>query len=289
MTLLSAFYFPTTTVFIDDDLLFLEQLTATMDGAHQRICQDFDEIAEELRKVPNVCSVADISTVALSQRKHEFISTIVIDYQMKPKNGLELCEQIRDCPAAKIMLTGAASKDKAIEAHNAELIDYFVSKQDPNFIEKLNEAIFAGMRKYFVRLSKRIKGFYDVDNPISNPMCASYLERELENAISYHTWKDFNRVSAVSQSDTQLDFMICSEEDYVALLDSEEANDAPEDVLKRLKERSSLLWHEQTIPPGNEWGSYINGCTKIGDSNFYISKGKFWKLPRESALSIARV
>lgn len=37
MTFISAIYFPTTTVFIDDEKSFLDQLTATIDGDYNLV------------------------------------------------------------------------------------------------------------------------------------------------------------------------------------------------------------------------------------------------------------
>lgn len=283
MTLFSAMYFPTTTLFIDDDISFLNRLTAAVDGDHHNICQDFGATATLVKHVPNVHSMRDIDALACNPKKHEFVSTVVVDYQMAPNTGLDLCEAIKDSLASKIMLTGIASKDKAIEAHNAELIDFFVSKRDPRFLEKLNEAIVMGTRKYFARLSQRIHGIHSSDNPLANPIVAAYLQRELREAVSYRTWLDFNRLTAVTESKKRVDYMISSEDDYIALLDSSEANDAPEDVIKMLKNRTSMLWYEHTLPPGKEWRSYVSSCTKIDNSRFYLSKGCFWNLLPESA------
>jgi CheY-like chemotaxis protein len=286
MTSFSAMYFPTTTIFIDDEISFLNQLTAAIDGDHHKICQDFGATATYVKHIPQVHSMRDINALACNPKKHEFVSTIVVDYQMEPRNGLDLCKAIKDSPASKIMLTGIASKDKAIEAHNAELIDFFVSKRDPRFLEKLNEAIIMGTRKYFARLSKRISGFYSFDNPLANPIVAAYLENELKEAVSYHTWIDFNRLTAVTGSKKQVDYMISSEEDFIAILDSAEANDAPEEVITTLKDRTYMLWYEHTLPPGKEWKSYISSCTKINNSNFYLSKGCFWNLPPKRELPL---
>ena len=129
-------------------------------------------------------------------------------------------------------------------------------------------------------------GFYSIDNPLADPIVAAYLERELKDAVSYHTWIDFNRLTAVMRSNKQVDYMIASEDDYIGLLDSEEANDAPEEVLKTLKDRTSILWYERNLPPGKEWKYYISNCVKIDNSNFYLSKGCFWNLSLESQLPI---
>jgi len=275
MTSLSAINFPTTTAFIDDEISFLNQLTAAIDCENYKICQDFGELQKILKEQPQVRSMADISALACNPKRHEFISTVVIDYQMPSENGLELCKKIKDSPVIKIMLTGIASKDEGIEAHNDDLIDFFISKNDPQFSEKLKEAIVAGKRKYFTRLSNRIRDFYIADNPLADPTCAAYLENELKDVASYHAWIDFHRISAVTRSNKHLDYMLCSDDDYFALLNSEEADDAPKEIVEKLNDRVCMLWYENTIPPGKEWGSYISDCTKIGDSSFYIAKARF--------------
>jgi len=56
----------------------------------------------------------------------------LIDYDMPGINGLTVCEKIKDSRIKKILLTGVADEQVAINAFNRGLIDYFIRKHDPD-------------------------------------------------------------------------------------------------------------------------------------------------------------
>lgn len=88
--------------------------------------------------------------------RFEQISAIIVDYDMPGINGIDLCKKINSPHIQKIMLTGAASEKLAIDAFNTQSIDYFIQKDDPNLLEKLEDLIAQNQSKYFVSLTKEL-------------------------------------------------------------------------------------------------------------------------------------
>ncbi|MEI6806937.1 MAG: response regulator, partial [Myxococcaceae bacterium] len=85
----------------------------------------------------------------LRQMKINNISVVFMDYLMPKMTGLEVFEQAGSLCAEKILLT-ATRDDKIIaEALNRGLIHRHISKQDPNVIQKIIEALQTGTQNYF--------------------------------------------------------------------------------------------------------------------------------------------
>jgi CheY-like chemotaxis protein len=68
---------------------------------------------------------------------------------MPAMNGLEVCRQITDPHIQKIMLTGAATTDIAVDAFNEGIIHQFIQKDDPEAFTKLETSIAKVQERYF--------------------------------------------------------------------------------------------------------------------------------------------
>ena len=83
---------------------------------------------------------------------------LVVDYAMPEMNGLQFCEALADLPYKKIMLTGEADYDFAVEAFNLGKIDRFVKKTEKNYLAKIQDYIQELNIAYFNQLSQ---GMFD--------------------------------------------------------------------------------------------------------------------------------
>jgi CheY-like chemotaxis protein len=81
------------------------------------------------------------------------ISVVVVDYDMPEQDGLKLCQEISDLPCKKVLLTGKASEELAIQALNAGIIDYYVSKNSDTVVADVENAIAKLQHAYFRDLS----------------------------------------------------------------------------------------------------------------------------------------
>jgi len=67
--------------------------------------------------------------------------TCVVDYAMGETNGLEVLQALPDWPGARILLTGHADEQLAVQAFNQGLIDQFIGKQAPDAMARLRAAL----------------------------------------------------------------------------------------------------------------------------------------------------
>ncbi len=170
-----ACYFPTTVLFVDDKKNYLENLGLKL---------DYSKFVPEFFYDPNKALnfLKGYAPVLFNQRclyrndsqldhrnievklplirqeiynaeRFSQISVIVVDYAMPNINGLELCQQLKDKPFKKIMLTGEADEAIAIQAFNEKLIDKFIQKDAPDFYQLLNRSVNELQWQYFADLS----------------------------------------------------------------------------------------------------------------------------------------
>lgn len=110
--------------------------------------------------------------------RFRIISVMIIDFNMPNINGIDICKKIpANVDARKIMLTGEMDNHKALEALNAGIIDFFITKFgdifEKNFVEVVrnNIEVFPYFSKFkcdFIKdpiLNKFLENFINVLNP----------------------------------------------------------------------------------------------------------------------------
>lgn len=167
---LPLYFFPTTVIFLDDDNSFLKALRFNLEygffifnkftnidsfikhikansskekeGFINRTIEDgYDHIGVDI-------NVNDIYKKIYDKKRHQTISTIVADYHLGVKNGIDILKEITNS-FKKILLTGVADETTAIKAINREYIDSYIKKQDSNLAENLNKQIIQSQAYYF--------------------------------------------------------------------------------------------------------------------------------------------
>lgn len=69
--------------------------------------------------------------------RHHLAKTSVVDYAMPGTNGLEVLNTLLDWPGTRVLLTGQADEQVAVQAFNNGLIDQYISKQAPDITRHL--------------------------------------------------------------------------------------------------------------------------------------------------------
>ncbi|MDO8953286.1 MAG: response regulator [Gammaproteobacteria bacterium] len=169
-------FHPSTIIFVDDDVHFLKSLTLQL-STHSA-CLPYQNPFEALEYIRNYkaapftdrCIVhnnslsADESelTIDLKQIYKQVFNTdrfgevtvALVDYSMPGMNGVEFCRQIKNHSIKKIMLTGEADHNIAVQAFNEGIIDKFIMKGSPDMIKEVNKAIREVQLQYYLNLSK---------------------------------------------------------------------------------------------------------------------------------------
>lgn len=73
--------------------------------------------------------------------RYQLAQTCVVDYAMPGTDGLKVLATLLDWPGSRILLTGQADEQIAIQAFNAGLIDQFIPKQAPDIAGRVLTAL----------------------------------------------------------------------------------------------------------------------------------------------------
>jgi CheY-like chemotaxis protein len=172
---IQPFYFPTTVAFVDDSAPFLANLSLQLNPQlafklfhssfaalstlnHEYAATPIDADLFSLYRHREDAGFADhVIQVSLDKIHREVhnadrfaqVSVVVVDYDMPEMNGLEFCHQLKNTAIKKILLTGKADEQLAVQAFNAKTIDRFIRKQDSNAMALLNDAIVELQQEYF--------------------------------------------------------------------------------------------------------------------------------------------
>lgn len=173
-------YYPTTTLIIDDDYLFLESIRMKQKGSlpiklYSDVNQALFTIDREkihtlnINKIINnlnddeityengLSNAIDINLSCIHEQIFDLsrsnqISLIIVDYHMPGMDGIEFCRCIKNHPAKKLLLTGQADLEIAVSAFNEGLIDKFIMKSEPHLGEILIDLMQASSTEYFNKL-----------------------------------------------------------------------------------------------------------------------------------------
>ncbi|PCK03462.1 MAG: hypothetical protein COA42_20945 [Alteromonadaceae bacterium] len=274
----SLFYYPTNTVYVDDNRDFIDGLTLKSMYRDYRaytqpkVCLDF---LEEQYRVTR--QDAD-ETIEQTDRRHIFNTLsklsrfsepaiLIADYSMPGMNGLDLCSQISNPNIKKILLTGVANERQAINALNTDIIDFYIDKSDQDLTKRLDMIISNLKKRYFLdqfpwsnqEARKRIPYVFDCE-------FADYFEQTCEDldikehyfATDPNSFIMVDRQGNISQmlvfSENELD-LLCHNlvrqgfpKKCIDLLNERDFYPNIHDEYGALREGNSQTWDERTYP-----------------------------------------
>src|SRR5690606_33452954 len=150
------FYYPTQTILVDDDPDFLDavslllhsstsyrlfqsakQALTHVNGSNQHVemirrCYSSYKTGPFDSDTLNHVDINEIYKEVYNSERFLPPTVVVVDYSMLEMNGLEFCIALSNPYVKKILLTGQADTDLAVQAFNDRLIDQYISKKDQN-------------------------------------------------------------------------------------------------------------------------------------------------------------
>ena len=171
-------YFPTTAIFIDDDGDFLNNFIIDLNERLPyrlfvsplealKVITERKPSAEEREKCflesDDVCYESDnqeilrlnlngLRNTMFDDKRFAQISVAVVDYEMKEMNGLDVCRSLEGKQIKRILLTGIADEQTAINAFNEGIIERYLLKKDGNVFEKFHQYIDVLQKDFFSTL-----------------------------------------------------------------------------------------------------------------------------------------
>ncbi|AEG91932.1 candidate response regulator, atypical CheY [Ramlibacter tataouinensis TTB310] len=73
--------------------------------------------------------------------RYAMTRVFVVDYSMPAMNGLQALAELVEWPGSRVLLTGQADEQIAVQAFNRGLIDQFIAKQAPDISRRLVSAV----------------------------------------------------------------------------------------------------------------------------------------------------
>lgn len=303
---ISCCYFPTTSVFIDDNHKFLERLKLEIDVKKTYPMtfynpQDaLDFLNNTYQKMPFIKScVSSLENESWNQRnifvniknihkaifdKNRFneISVVIVDYAMPGLDGLALCDRLNKSSVKKILLTGEASEKVAIKAFNERLIDRYIKKDDPQFSITLNHYITELQYEYFVEQSLPILTSLTEDTEQSGAFLTDTTFIELfQSILSSHQIIEYYLMDN-SGSFMFVDFegnlswlAVKNEHELLGFYEFAKNSNASDEILKKLRDKSFIPYFQsdddfKSYP--SQWDKFMNPASRLqGQQTYYYS------------------
>ncbi len=287
MSIIACCKFPTTLLVLDDDQDLLDNIQLALHGKYKCICvSDSDEAHNILNKnrdwtkslleksVSQMHPEDDPTAISVRLKVSAFknqvnsldrfnhISTLIVDFDMPKKNGLEFVRELKDPQIKVIMLTGKASQETVIKAFNNEEIHRFVSKGDPDYLNTIFQYVNELESEFFFEFPKFIlDSFRESNNTIfENKAFIDLFNKTVKdnNIIEYYLLDEsgsFLMLDATTKS--QIWFIVKSKDDIRHFYEmAQDEAEFPAETLKKL-ENNQVLTHfkssKEHTAPAKSW------------------------------------
>lgn len=309
------FNLPTVVILVDDDKQFLQNFGYKLGQKYQvkpyfcaekaleylNVQEYLGKVVEKSVKKIDAIEMDDDSAytvfeygrlidVLYDPRRFDNISTLLIDYSMpKQMSGLEFCENIRYLPVRKIMLTGKADSNLAVDAFNRNIINRFIFKDLKDIMEQVCVAIEEETSKYFEEISTLVPGWKLRQRDTAEQYATVFFE----------TIKNYNIVEHYQIGDSAYIMLDKNANIYWLIFQNQEnldeslflgkGNHAPKKVLKKLEDRSHLLFlfsEEEKKLPAESWDQFTFPILGKANNYFYtLIQNEFFSLNRKKIKS----
>jgi CheY-like chemotaxis protein len=290
-TKIPACYFPTTAILVDDQRSALEKLQRGLNDslATYRISTKPQEALDHLNAIHSnpkkwvslqedgimITNLNEIAEELFNLNRFNYVSAVVVDYDMPEMTGLEFCQKIKSPHVQKILLTGVADEKLAIKAFNEGGINYYIRKHDPDVFNLLETYIAESQQRYFKTLTQSLiesatldSSSTALDEPIFTDFFLNFIK---ENRISEYylmqtsgSFLCINHEGKISALFVFTDEMLRAHDvdmDYLIDLNSEkkvlEAS-VVSDLLHRRKAFSFNFFNKDSFPESDKWHKHIN-------------------------------
>lgn len=169
MSAVNPIFFPTQVILVDDDGLILKKLSdqiALLNRPVRTFSSPFAALdyIESLgqKSLSHKFMIQDEETLLkanliglykeiFNPGRYSTISTIIADFEMPDMNGLDFLMKVKTPNIQKILLTGVADENLAINAFNDGIIDHYIKKHDPKIYPLIEACLSRSQNNFFTR------------------------------------------------------------------------------------------------------------------------------------------
>ncbi len=189
---------------------------------------------------------------------------LIVDYAMPEMNGLQLTTKIRQelgLPIKIIMLTGEADQSTAIKAFNEKLIDRFIVKSAPNYIDMLLAYTKELHQEYFKEISHAIQGSSTgaQQNPRNDPAFVELFNKVARqcHAVEYYQLEEPASFLFLDEKKNPLRLILKTEEDMQMLHElARGGRRTPPATVEVFEKRTHLAYfpdEESSVADAKDW------------------------------------
>ncbi|SBS38706.1 hypothetical protein MSP8887_03448 [Marinomonas spartinae] len=303
LKMINPYYHPTTVVFLDDHQPFLDSIPLALEA--NTLYQTFSDPKQAIEYINDHTqyhsllkkdSLYDSSyhykfdtnsilDMTLDHQRFSEPSILITDYAMlgSDYNGLDVCQAIDNPYVKKILLTGVADEQVAIEALNNKVIDYYLKKSTQDILPQINELINRYQQAYFRDMTRVVREGLKLTSPlIDDPAIVGYFFSliEQENIVEYHLSTEFSPASLdfimLDKEGKNHRLLLLNQDDIKAHKDVAIDAEAPVELLKVFETLASLPLFpsfDGFYHPNLEanWKEYLYPCRKIHGENLYLA------------------
>lgn len=286
-------YFPSTTIFLDDDSLYSRMLIARLGmdnlkhfGSAEFLLkqkdQDFLFINSDLSKTAQLCDTKYVKqNLEIIRKSGNLISVLVSDLLMEPWSGLEILSQISSPHIGRILISNFIDFDKPSEvtreinqARNEGHIDIVLDKTQ-NLTEKLLKAITSARIKFFTSLSNALFSDLGAGHPFGNAEFAKFFISKIEELKPHEIIPNTTLNKFLFSFDSlrpNLVLHITEKNEIHSFLNSSGAENAPKEVLDSLAKGKYMLCHEEdsVLLDGSLWPLYVRPAKEFTGRNINV-------------------
>lgn len=306
MSTLPLVSYPLSVTLVDDDALFLQATAGLLKKNYQltefgnphealnffksyaallpsvktlRGCTDH-ETYDVAGSLPVDLDLEALKNLREQPERFDEIGVLILDYNMPGMNGVELCRQLKSLPMKKILLTGEADDQLAINAFNERVIDAFIRKDSPTLAQDVNFYMNILMQQYFVDNTKQLLQHLETDNllPASDPVFVNFFKewcrtQEIKEFYLIDQNANFVLIDSLGRKNYFVTHTERTLENFTDLhADNEDANSFVEAVKSREKipffGESNESWEVEV----KEWDKYFHTPQVInGREKYYYS------------------
>ena len=282
-----AFFFPTKIILVDDDKSFLSVMSHHLSKYFQvETYHDPRQALEAILKNEAKLALLDpsmfvsgedqelsdlrldlkkIQAISSNKEKNNIATVVIADFQMPDMNGIQLFEKLSHASVMKILLTGNADLQLALDAFNRGLVNKFLVKNTEKMLEEIIMNVRACQHSFFERKS------YPLLSQLNIP-CDSLINRSdfsfyFANILKGHEVSEYYLLDIVGSfllitKTGKVKYLICTlERQFDEHLDVAIAARASSEVIVGLKKRSHapvFTSEEDYKLPVSEWAKLMH-------------------------------
>lgn len=286
------FYYPTHIALLDDDSLFLEETAAQLNTPCYRVktytnprdslddlksCKHIATLMEtilipheekEYEVHPFQINVNRIHALKNDLDKYRDISVFISDYNMPYMNGIDVMEQIKTDSCFKILLTGDADEEIAVNAFNQGIIQQYIKKHSKNLTDHLKKTCDDFTFKFFLTETlsylPNSAAFILPDSPLFQLAFQSWFRDFVRKnrIVEYYLIEMRGAFLMIDDQKREHVLKIIHEDDFDMIASSVDPGQVPDSLLDRINNQEIYLMYYKDyrfrIPkPSQGWDDHV--------------------------------